>query len=310
MTSAAFNSLDQMKWQWPLDFQGSDQIHLGISKQPLAHHALEIQGPNIEELTLKDIKTIYVVRQMVNFLFRTKGFENSLCYFKMEFGQPLKMHLVPYPSLPQRWDYAFLRFLYRFFLQSAVLLHTIYPPKTLSASQIEDEKKFWGNIVVNTNTGNITKTGSCQLLQTSTIQTQEILRTDHAICLYNYAPLEVGEHGMHLLIIPHPGKPAAHFLEMDEEQYVDVLESAKKLSKWANVYFKEKNLQIHCYDKSGSLAGQTQNVFHLHWILVEKEDTLTGKLKLFLRMIIPPRPLSTQALQERITKYKNIIKIS
>ena len=123
--------------------------------------------------------------------------------------------------------------------------------------------------------------------------------------LYNYKPIQTSkEEALHFLLVPKKNSPAKNFLELDKEQYKEVLLLAQKVAKWAKSKF-GPSYSVYFFDKTGENAGQTQFVFHAHLVVVkDAPNNCCSKLAKLFQLISPRRELSKEKLEGTVQKYK------
>jgi diadenosine tetraphosphate (Ap4A) HIT family hydrolase len=126
------------------------------------------------------------------------------------------------------------------------------------------------------------------------IDSQLLWEGKHIRVLYNYAP--IGKEGLHFLLVPKVHKE--RFSELSQEEFIEIQTFAESLMK------RFPDHLCYRYNKTGSLAGQTVPHFHEHIVFILPEHDFLGKLSVFLRMIIPPRPLDSIELSGRVAHYK------
>jgi diadenosine tetraphosphate (Ap4A) HIT family hydrolase len=281
----------------------------------LASNAVEItlQRPvaigQIEERSFADIwKARYIAEQHLS----TLGYENRLCYSKTKKDSLLSWQVVAYPSLPLYLDNTVFRKIYSVWKQTAVLFRTVFPSSPLSEEDAENARSFWTLSEPRAQAYGSEKSGSGALTKDDVIQKQLVypdsVSDARVLILYNYAPLRTGEEQIHFLLVPNPTQPAKNFMELDKEQYVEVLALTKRVAQWAEKEFGGR-ATVHFFDKTGEIAGQTQPLYHAHLIIVAgEEEELWGKLSMFLRMLSPPRPLPADELARRVQHYRESLR--
>lgn len=202
------------------------------------------------------------------------------------------------------------RKIYSIWTQAAVLFRTTFLPSAPSDSTLEKEKLFWHSLVPEINYNAEEKSGKGALTNDNVIRKQLVYpnitssNDSEILLLYNYAPLQTGGEQMHFLLIPNARKPAKNFLELDKQQYIEVLSLKGKVAQWAEKNFNGQ-ATIHFFDKTREIAGQTQPLYHAHLIIVtQKKEETWGKLAMFFRMLLPSRPLPSTELKQRVTHYR------
>lgn len=262
---------------------------------------------DFEKMSEKDFIALYKARKVAHEILREKGYKNFLNYSQIGTDRPFQAQLVSFASLPSYLENGIVRNLYSFFLQLRVVVNSaFFPTKTTPRPS-----KGFTSVELPKNDPAIF-TGFGALTKVKQIQKQllypklEEIEKEKAFVLYNYAPLKVGDNKLHFLIIPNPQKPARNFEELEEDQYVRVQELVQKILHISKKKF-GNSCVIHVFDKTGQLAGQTQELFHTHVLIQEKaSEALSGRLKLIGRMLAPPSPLSEQELQGKMSELKTL----
>lgn len=286
---------------------------LAIAQNPLSNRAVNVslkQPHLIDRLDDKYLSDIWKTRFVAEQHLARQGYENRLCYSKLKSETPPSWQVVSYSSLPWYLDNILCRKIYSVWTQAAVLFRTTFPPSAPSDATLEKEKLFWRSLVPEVSHDIEEKSGRGALTNDSVIQKQLVYpdtsssNDSEILLLYNYAPLQTGGEQMHFLLVPKATKPARNFLELDKQQYIEVLSLTKKVALWVENNF-DRQATIHFFDKTGEIAGQTQPLYHAHLIIVtqEKEETW-GKLAMFFRMLLPSRPLPSSELEQRVTHYR------
>lgn len=297
-------------FQSPTIFQ-SDHATLEVSRFPLSPGSVDVflKVFSIEKASKEHFSDVWKARRLAESHFSKKGYSNRLCYSKIASDLPLKWQIVPYSFLPWYFDNFLFRKIYSVFKQAQILYQTTFSPKSLSDGSISSQMPFWNDLDFSLEE-EVKKTGTGILTEKRTIQKQLVYppvfeeNKEQIFLLYNYAPLNTGGEQMHFLIVPSPENPARNFLELDKNQYVATLSIAKKVIMWAQEKFNGK-ARIYFFDKTGKIAGQTQELYHAHLLIVsDKKEEFLGKTSMFLRMLYPPHPLSAKELLIRVSRYK------
>jgi|GEM_PF-3868460 len=291
------------------------------AQMEVAQHPLSIRAVDIS-LTLRKMLRgcdkenffdIWAMRRFVDSSLAKEGYTNRLCYAKLEADQSPVWQVTAYPNLPAWANYWVIKKIYSVFQQTKVLFRTFFPATKLSDTAFEKERIFWSLQECELQSTNGQYHGKGALTQKEVIDKQiiypNVLTSEESeiLLLYNYAPLRTGGEQMHFLLIPNPSHPAEHFLELNSEQYTQVLALAKKVTLWANETF-QGQVVVHFFDKTGEMAGQTQPLYHAHLIIVKKgEEELWGRLAMFFRMFFPPSPLASDELEKRVTHYRDTL---
>jgi len=289
---------------------------LNIAEHPLSNRAVEIslteQSP-LEQLDESHFSDLWETRYVAEKHLSDAGNTNRLCYAQLEADGSPTWQIAPYDSLPTYLDNPVFRKIYSIWKQGAVLFRTIFPASEPSGKALERVRAFWANLQTEFDVHEGDKNGHGALMSDEVIQKQIVYPDSkdegEVLLLYNYAPLRTKGEQMHFLLIPNPTNPAENFLELDQEQYVQVLALAQKVADWAKEEFGDQ-VMVHFFDKTGKIAGQTQPVYHAHLILVNKEgnEETWGKVAMFFRMVFPARPLPPDELQRRVTNYRERVK--
>jgi len=284
---------------------------LTVSQNPLSKHSVNITlKQSFDDKIFFDIwKTRFIAeRHLAN-----NGYENRLCYLKLENNIPLTWHLTSYESIPRYLNNILFRKIYSIWVQAKVLFRTVFPSLTFFfANDLKKEKLFWKSLISKRDDKLDKKTGKGPLTEDNVIQKQIIypsssFNDSQIFVLYNYAPLQTGREQMHFLLVPNPNRPAKNFLELDNEQYIEILLLTKKINLWAMKEFKQKAI-IHFLDKTGEIAGQTQPIYHAHLVIItQKKEEIWGKISMFFRMLFPTRPLPDKELNKRVEYYRNTL---
>ncbi|SCA63146.1 hypothetical protein SCG7086_AL_00020 [Chlamydiales bacterium SCGC AG-110-P3] len=286
---------------------------LEIAENPLSNLAVNVslkQRHLIDRLDDECLSNIWKTRFIAEQHLAKQGYENRLCYSKLRSKTPPSWQVVPYSSPPWYLDNILCKKIYSIWTQTTVLFRTIFPPSIPSDTDLEKTKFFWHSLIPEINYSAENKSGEGALTNDNVINKQSVYpditsRNDSEILLlYNYAPLQTGGEQMHFLLVPNAKKPAKNFLELDKQQYLEVLSLTGKVAQWAEKNFNGQ-ATIHFFDKTGEIAGQTQPLYHAHLIIVTQEkEEKWGKLAMFFRMLLPSRPLPSKELEQRVTHYK------
>ncbi len=273
------------------------------AERPLYPDALEIlprQETPLSALNEEAFSHLWDARRRAS-----PGLRDRLCYGKLSSDKKPSWQIVTYPRLPAFLNYPFVQKTVGLFLQTKALWGSLFPFSPNDTQPVSFD--FSENSTE-------TKTGKGALTEERVLNKQIIYPTSFSsaekndtLLLYNYAPLRTGGRH-HFLVVPNPSEPAAHFGELDQEQYVNVLKTTQKVCAWAKATFGERTV-IHFLDKTGRMAGQTQPLYHAHLIVAEREEEeVTGRLAMFFRMLIPPFPLSDRELRERVQGYQETMR--
>lgn len=122
------------------------------------------------------------------------------------------------------------------------------------------------------------------------IDSQRIFEGKCINVLYNYAP--IGD--LHFLLVPKKHKE--RLSDLSEQEFTEI----QTLT--ANLIKKYPGYLCYQYSKTGKLAGQTVAHFHQHVVFILPKNDLWGKLSVFFRMILPPKPLSASELADRVLR--------
>lgn len=285
---------------------------LEVAKTPLSKNAVDVVLKQDEFLKITEnqcFSDIWETRNIAERHLADFGYENRLCYSKVNSDMSATWQLVSYSSPPWYLDNSLFRKISSVWQQANVLFRTAFPSKPLSEVDAMKTRLFWkisdpqaGSEEKKTGTGALTNEN---VIQRQIIYPKSSDASNKILLLYNYAPLRTGGEQMHFLLVPNPKSPAKNFLELDREQYMEVLALSKKVALWAEKEFGH-GITIHFFDKTGEVAGQTQPLYHAHLILVaEKKEEIWGRLSMFFRMIVPPSPLSESELERRVTHYRS-----
>lgn len=294
----------------PLFLYQDNHVSIKKSENPLSHGAIDIGLKNFhtfQECSEDSFAALWKARTIAEENLSRLNYDNRLCYTHIQSGQLPVWQVVAYSHLPRYLDNWITRKIYSIWQQSKVLFHTIFP-----RHQELELDPMWSDVNTEIADQLKTQTGYGALSNKEVIHRQIVFPSnplsiaDHKILvLYNYAPLKTGGEEMHFLLVPNPEKPAKNFLELDQEQYTELLLVVQKISYWVQEQF-GNTAAIHLFDKTGEIAGQTEPLFHTHLIIVQKEEeALMGKISMFLRMLIPSRPLSKEELTKRVSHYRD-----
>lgn len=289
----------------------NQSVEIKVAQQPLSIRAVDIslrQNLNLSELSEENFSDFWEARYIAEAHLDEAGYRNRLCYAKLDAKSEPVWQTTAYSELPSYLDNWVIRKIYSIWQQAKVLFRTIFPNRPSDAI-FEEESSFWSDFKTEAIDSN-NKTGTGALTKEEVIDTQivfpnKIPSSDNdMLLLYNYAPLRTGGEQMHFLIIPNPAKPAKNFLELDKDQYIQVLKMAQQVTLWANDTFEEP-MTLHFFDKSGEIAGQTQPLFHANLIIVKNEsEAMWGRIAMFFRMLFPASPLPSKELERRVTHYR------
>lgn len=184
-----------------------------------------------------------------------------------------------------------------FFLQLVVIVRVTFGRYTHST----DERKSLHNEYREITSQKVEKVaeerlhaGEDAFCKRPVIDSQQIWEGKHIRVLFNYAP--IGAEKLHFLLTPKAHKEK--FSELSKEEFEEVQTFAKTL---VEHYSEHK---YYRYNKTGSLAGQTVPHFHEHVVFVRPQHEFWGQLSVFLRMLIPPSPLSSLALAKKVSSLK------
>ena len=172
----------------------------------------------------------------------------------------------------------------RYFLSGAEIEHLIASYESLTSFKAQETAQ---------KTQHIAQDAFCKK---EVIDSQCIFDGKEIRVLYNYAP--IGSEGLHFLIVPKAHKE--RFTELSLQEFEEMQTVAASLIKHY------PNHLCYRYSKTGSLAGQTVPHFHEHVVFLQPQDDLWGKLSVFFRMILPPRPIDSKELAARVSQYQNI----
>ena len=287
-----------------------------VAQHPLSIRAVDIllqSQQSCRQLDESNFSDIWRIRYIAETYLAEAGYKNRLCYSKFEAELSPTWQVAAYSNLPEYIDNWITRKVYSIFQQSKVLFRTFFPTDKQSEAAFEKECAFWSDLDTAIEHTNGQNNGRGALTKREVIHKQMVFpetlspedENSEILLLYNYAPLRTGGEQLHFLLIPNPTKPAENFLELDEQQYINVLSLAKKVTLWAEEVF-EGQAVVHFFDKTGEIAGQTQPLFHAHLIIVKKgKEEVWGKVAMFLRMFMPPSPLSSKELEHRVSHYKD-----
>ena len=290
---------------------------LEMAQSPLSSGAIEISpdhSSSFNQLEKKSFELLWKTRFEAERHLAGSGNKNRLCYSKLKSDSSPKWQLVTYSSLPWFLDNFILRKIYSIWKQAVVLFRTSFPASAPSEKEMKKMREFWQTPAKQQGEeGVIEKSGSGALIIKGVVKKQLVYPEtpsedkNEIRLLYNYIPLRTGGEQMHFLLVPTPSNPARNFLELDKEQYVEVLSLTQKVAFWARKQFGE-DATIHFFDKTGKIAGQTQPLYHAHLIIVkEDKEEVWGKLAMFFRMLVPTWPLSDDELKKRVTHYRGTL---
>jgi diadenosine tetraphosphate (Ap4A) HIT family hydrolase len=316
MTAASLLAASSLVAEVTLPLYQNDCVRLEIARNPLSKNAVEIslkQQQSIGVLKEECFADVWKTRFIAEQHLADAGYENRLCYSKLTSDASPSWQVVGYSSLPWYLDNLLFSKIYSIWKQATVLFRTSFSSSVLSEKSVANASSFWQPLELLARSEGSDKNGTGALTRDDVIQKQLVhpassSSDDNEIqILYNYAPLRTGGEQMHFLLVPQSSKPAKNFLELDEEQYINVLSLTQKVALWAEKEFGDHAV-IHFLDKTGEIAGQTQPLYHAHLIIVteEKEETW-GKLAMFFKMLVPLRPLPGAELERRIRHYQNTL---
>lgn len=297
-----------------LSIYQNKSAQIEIAQHPLAIRAIDVllqPQQNLRQLNEENFSDIWEARRLAETYLARAGYQNRLCYSKFEADASPAWQVAAFPILQGYLDNWVIRKIYSIWQQARVLLRTIFPAHNQSEEVLEKERTFWNALETTLPSQEGRKNGRGALAKEEVIHKQIIFPNtlssegSEILLLYNYAPLRTGGEQMHFLLIPHPSKPAENFLELDKEQYIQVLSLAKKVALWADDVFEGQTI-VHFFDKTGEMAGQTQPLFHAHLVIVKRgSEEMWGKVAMFFRMIFPSKPLPFNELERRVNRYRN-----
>ena len=137
-------------------------------------------------------------------------------------------------------------------------------------------------------------TGADAFCKREVIERQRVFSKGTIEILFNYAPQ--GEE--HFLIIPKEHR--TDFRDLQKDEFIEAMQSAEKIVR----YYIAKGLTCYLYHKTGAWAGQTVPQWHLHVVVVDPKKDFMEKLGVGWRMLVGPRPLSSDALKARVQKVQ------
>jgi len=293
------------------DIESSNEFHLKKPNLAFSNEAIELSiNTHFQKMGIEDFRTLYKTRKIAENYFDFKHFSNRLCYFSLKKEQLTLYQLVPYHTPVWFLNLFIFRKIYSVWQQTQVLYHTFFPIKqTQSRTKGIDIGQHPELTLIQTSK---LKTGSGALCDSQVIKSQLIypekqLENAPMLVLYNYAPLKAGKNQLHFLIIPNPNQPAKDFTELEEEQFIHMMQLIQKIETWAQQKFDGKAM-IHVFDKKGQFAGQTQPLYHAHVVIVDKKsEEFFGKINMLFRMLLPQTPLSKKELEKRVTLLKKTL---
>lgn len=293
---------------------GSAQME--VAQHPLSIRAVDIllqEQQTFRQLNEDNFSDIWKIRYIADTYLAEAGYKNRLCYSKFEAERSPTWQVAAYSSLPGYIDNWITRKMYSIFQQTKVLFRTFFPTDKQPETALKNERAFWSLLEKEIEYTNGQNNGRGALTKEEVIHKQIVFpptlscEDSEILLLYNYAPLRTGGEQMHFLLIPNPAKPAENFLELDKQQYINVLSLARKVTLWAEEVFEGQAI-VHFFDKTGEIAGQTQPLFHAHLIIVKKgKEETWGRIAMFLRMFMPPSPLPSDELEKRVSHYRDTL---
>lgn len=223
-----------------------DLIELNIAAHPLQRQAVEISirdQRSLSELDEEAFAGIWETRRLAEEHLAHAGNTNRLCYAPLSADKSPTWQIAPYASLPTWLDNCVFRKIYSIWKQAVVLFRTIFPAAQPSRDELERIKTYWSGLETDREIPVREKHGHGPLTEDGVIRKQLVYPASkdegEVLLLYNYAPLRTGGEQLHFLLIPNPASPAENFLELEQEQYVQVLALAQKVALWARQEFGE-----------------------------------------------------------------------
>ncbi len=119
--------------------------------------------------------------------------------------------------------------------------------------------------------------------------------------LYDHAPLALGEERLHFLVIPK--EHAIFFHDLQEKEYVEMMEVAQKIIRY---FFKNSSAkEAYLFHKNGKMAGQSVPHFHMHLVFTSGAvEEFLGKVSVLRKMLMGSSPMSLEELKKKVESFR------
>ena len=283
------------------------EIELSVPRAQLANKSVQIvssEGKSYVDWSAEKRSSVFRLLQKTAEVWKRNGIaEQYLIYGKQESGgKAFSWEAVPY--------YTPSNIIGRIWQQFVVLWRTTFGGAVLTEVRQQQEAEFYKRLFSPSMAESAEKTAAIALgndafCNPAVIDRQVVLAGQKVNVLFNYAPIGFGGERLHFLVVPKDHK--SKFIELSEEEYLEVTEWSQKLIQ----HFKS-NRSIECvylFDKTGVDAGQTIPHWHQHIVLTaSKVQGVFGKLTVLKNMLFGSSPMRGAALTDRVQALSNELK--